>query len=294
MKRRMKIYNKRSCSAVITVILIAIFIGLGLYILLNAKIISNDLFIKYVLRNTDGYINYESKYNVLDLVMNFEAPFKYKITNKFNYIENSNPLIYIYNTHDQEDYLSNYIDGYDLEPNIISVSNLLRDELNKNGLLTIVEDRRVSSDRRKLGKTFVQSYEVSREYVKDVLGKYSNLKLIIDLHRDAVDRKNSYITYNSVNYAKVLFVMGKRYDNYKINLELANKISASLNSKVPNISKGIRLKDVDGHNGIYNQDLDTHMILLELGSNNNSVDEIYNTIMVLVPSIKEVLYEDKA
>ena len=41
----------------------------------------------------------------------------------------------------------------------------------------------------------------------------------------------------------------------------------------------------------YNQDLNLNVILLELGSNNNTWEEVCNTIDVLVPILKEIIYE---
>ena len=87
--------------------------------------------------------------------------------------------------------------------------------------------------------------------------------------------------------------MGKRYNNYEINLELAEKIDAGIKKRISSISRGIMINDVDGHNGIYNQDLNTNMVLLELGSNNNTIDEVYNTILILADAIEEVINENK-
>lgn len=289
MRKKMRLLKKYNYNALITIFLVIMFLVLIIYILINTKLVNNEVIIKTLMKDTNSYIKYDINSNILDLLFSFEEPLNYRKINKFNYMENNIPIIYIYNTHDKEEYLSDYKEGYDLEPNVYSASSLLRDELNKRGLYTILEDRRVSSDRSKKGISYDKSYSISRDYIIDMMKLY-DFRLIIDLHRDAVDREGSYIEYNGNKYAKVLFVIGQKNNNYKDNYELSKKIDININNKVPNISKGIMVKKTS----IFNQDLSPNIILLELGSNNNKIDEVYNTIMILVESIKEVLDESKA
>ena len=42
---------------------------------------------------------------------------------------------------------------------------------------------------------------------------------------------------------------------------------------------------------MYNQDLKDNIILIELGGNNNNLDEVVNTIELLVPIIGEYINE---
>ena len=57
------------------------------------------------------------------------------------------------------------------------------------------------------------SYVASRYFIEDELS--NNYDLIIDLHRDAISRKNSVIKINEKNCAKIMFVIGKKNKNYK-------------------------------------------------------------------------------
>ena len=164
--------------------------------------------------------------------------------------------------------------------------------LEKEGISTIIEEGTVTNKLDTSIPTFYQAYAISRTYVENTLHNYANLKLIIDLHRDAIPRENSYIEINGVNYAKILFVQGVRYEKYEENMKLAKKISDKVSSKYPGMSKGIMIKDQTYQHDSYNQDLSTQAILLELGSNNNTWEEITNTISALAPIIKEVLYEE--
>ncbi|MBR1377295.1 MAG: stage II sporulation protein P [Bacilli bacterium] len=197
------------------------------------------------------------------------------------------PKVYIYNTHDGEAYLENVA-------GVREAARLMKEKLDSVGIATLVEDNRVTPYLDTSYSTFYQAYAISRKYVINALEIYPDIELVIDLHRDAVERKYSYVTIDDVNYAKILFVQGVRYDTYKDNLELATNISDKLKAKYPGVSKGIMIKDKSYQHDSYNQDLNKGAILLELGSNNNTWEEINNTINILVPIIKEVLDEKES
>lgn len=210
----------------------------------------------------------------------------------FMFSKDTNPKVYIYNTHNEEEYMDGYVKGYSLSPGVVMASYILKDNLTKLGIPTIVETNKVSEQLSKEGLDFYKSYTISRRYVEDKLSNYPNLNLIIDLHRDSVDRKYTYTTINGISYAKVLFVVGEKYDSYKDNLNLSNKISNKIKDKYPDLTRGIMMKDKDNQNGIYNQDLNKNMVLMELGSNNNTIEEVNNTIEVIAPILKEVIDEE--
>ena len=69
------------------------------------------------------------------------------------------------------------------------------------------------------------------------------------------------------------------------NIELAKKFNNIVNEKYPGLSRGI----YDIYSDDFNQDLHKNVILLELGANYNTFEEVENTIDVLVESIKELL-----
>ena len=73
--------------------------------------------------------------------------------------------------------------------------------------------------------------------------------------------------------------------NYKENIALANELNSIINNKYPTLSRGIYNKYVDN----FNQDLDSNVILLELGGNYNKMEEVLPTIDALANSIEELL-----
>ena len=51
-------------------------------------------------------------------------------------------------------------------------------------------------------------------------------------------------------------------------------------------------KEGPGVNGIYNQDLSENIILLEVGANENTIEEVTNTLDIISQVIKEKINEN--
>ena len=268
-------------------ILWLIIIILAIYLVLNnvkELDIDNSKFVSYLLNNTNQYI--DNEYNIKDIFFEslFELDPKYVIDKPvslkvdFNLLES--PRVYIYNTHDSEKYIENDKGVYD-------ASFIIKEKLDDIGIPTLVELSRVSEYIRSNKMDYNLSYTVSRNYIESILNTYPDIELVIDLHRDAVDRDYSYKEIDGKSYAKIMFVQGIRYSTFKHNMELAQSISDEIEKNYPGVSKGIMTKPVS----IFNQDLNQNAILIELGSNNNTWEEVNNSIDVLVMAIKKVLNE---
>ena len=206
-----------------------------------------------------------------------------------NPTEVEKPRIYIYNTHQLENYSATNFEDYNITPNVLMASYMLKEKLNKANIQTIVETSNISDFLNLNGWDYASSYKASRFYIIDTLNKYNNLDLIIDLHRDAISKDKSTVQINEKNYAKIMFVVGLEHDGYESNLELANKLNSLIKEKYPELSRGVITKEGPGVNGIYNQDLSPKSILVELGGKDNSIDEVMNTTEILTQVIKEYL-----
>lgn len=205
-------------------------------------------------------------------------------TNKDNNIEN--PIVYIYNTHQLEEYNKTNLEEYNIKPNVLMASYILREYLNRNNIKTVVETADITDFLNVNGWNYSKSYNASRYYLDEAIKKYPNLKLIIDLHRDAIEYNVSTVTINDKKYAKVLFVVGLDYENYQPNLDLANSLNNLINSKYPGLSRGVLKKSGKNVNGIYNQDLKNNIVLIECGGYQNNIDEVMNTMIALSDIIK--------
>lgn len=249
----------------------------------NSHIVSNvdtDLFSEFI--NAINNIELSEPITILDKVFAYEKD--EEISQAFAYIQNNvvdNPRVYIYSTHPNETFLGQKIEGYDLDNTVVLASILLQEKLNAKGIGTIVEERSASEYIKNNNLTYNQSYQATRVFLKDML-KNNEFDLIIDLHRDAVSKSITTTVINNQNYAKVMFVANI---NYKENIALANKLNNIINDKYPTLSRGIYNKYVDN----FNQDLNSNVILLELGGNYNKMDEVVLTIDALANSIEELL-----
>ena len=200
-------------------------------------------------------------------------------------------LIYIYNSHQKEEYSKEYMEDYNVKPNVFLASHIMQEKLNNKGIKTIVMEDDITAylDNNKLD--YSKSYQASRFYLKPALDKYPTVKLFIDLHRDSTPKDVYTTTIDSKNYAKVMFVIGKEYDTYQSNLAVASSINDRITSKYPTLSRGVLQKEGYGVNGVYNQDLKDNIILIELGGDKNNLEEVTNTIDVLVEIIGEYINE---
>ena len=190
----------------------------------------------------------------------------------------NNPLIYIYNTHQLENYNNDNLSIYGITPNVLMASYLLKEKLNNLGVPTIVEDTNMTEFLDINKWDYSSSYKASRIFLLDKKNTYESLKYFIDIHRDSVSRELTTVKINNKNYARVLFVVGLEHNNYIKNLDEVTKINDLFNKYYPGLSRGIYKKDGPNVNGIYNQDISSQVILIELGGVNNNIEEVINTV----------------
>ena len=216
---------------------------------------------------------------------NYEQSTYEKLT---SFIENKNeevtePLIYIYNSHQLETY-QNMENG--LSPNVLMVSYLLSDKLNKEGIKTISENTNIYEFIKASNLPEDSFYASTRIFIKNMMSKYNTLKYFIDIHRDAVPKEVSTASINGKDYARILFVLGTTNPNHEENESLMNSLDEISDKYYPNLSRGIFKRDTPDWPDSYNQDLNSGVILIEVGGNDNTIEEVSNTIDALTNIIK--------
>lgn len=221
------------------------------------------------LEHNDDYSNLEELKKISSYI---EDPYKVDI---------SKPIIYLYNTHQLENYNNKNLSIYNITPNVLMASYILKEKLNKNGISTIVEDTNLSEFLNLNHWNYASSYKATRMLLLEKMNKYDSLKYFIDIHRDSVNRNSTTVTINNKTYAKILFVIGLEHKNYEYNLEVTNKLNDLIKEDYPSLTKGIYKKSGKGVDGIYNQDVDKNCILIEIGGVDNTIEEVYNTLEVL-------------
>ena len=241
--------------------------------------------------------NYKNLFNSPKFILNSQLmykPSKSKIEvqeKPFKYSENDAPLIYIYNSHQGEKYSNKYFEDYNIVPSVITASYMLKEKLDNIGINTIVEENDILSYMKQNNYDHSKSYIASRYFLEQIINKYDSIKLYIDLHRDSVSHDATTVNIDGKDYAKLMFVIGLKYETYEQNLSIVQYLNNKLNENYSGISRGILKKNNVGANGIYNQDLNSNVILIELGGIDNNIDEINNTLDILSKVIGEYINE---
>lgn len=197
------------------------------------------------------------------------------------------PKVYIYNSHQLENYNAKDLELYNITPNVMMASYLLKEKLNDLGVGAIVNEFNLAEFIKANGWNHADSYKASRIFILDAKSNYSSLEYYIDIHRDAVNKDASTIKIGNKNYAKVLFVVGLENKNYEKNLSLANTLNEKINKSYPGLSRGVIKKQGAGVNGVYNQDISPSSMLIEVGAYENTIDEV----MCTVEALSKILYE---
>ena len=203
--------------------------------------------------------------------------------------EIKNPIIYLYNSHQLENYSNNNLEIYGITPNVQMLSYILREKLAEFEIEAIVEDANMSKILEENNWDYSYSYQASRKKLLDKIHKYPSLKLFIDIHRDSIPKSMSTITINNKNYAKVLFIIGQDHKNWESNYKLASSINNIITNNYSYLSRGIMKKTGKYVNGIYNQDVTPNCILIEVGGPENTIEEVYNTSSVIAETLKNYL-----
>ena len=205
--------------------------------------------------------------------------------------EEIKPLIYLYNTHQTEEYQTTKLLEFTIKPTVMISNYILEDIFNKNNLKTIVEERSIKEILNNNNWSYSRSYEASRILLEEAYKNNNSLEYFIDIHRDSLTHAKTHINIDGKDYAKILFVVGVENEYYEKNLKLIEKINIKLNEHYNGLSKGILKKGGEGVNGIYNQDFNENVILVEIGGYENTTTEVLNSSLAFAKCFMEAINE---
>ena len=231
------------------------------------------------------------KRNKFDITTNLLMKTSYKKEKTTPVIKELEPKIYIYNTHQTEEYgISNFLE-FSIKPTVMMVNYILEDIFNKNNYKTIVEEKSIKEILNKNNWKYNNSYKASRILLEESYKNNNSLKYFIDIHRDSLSHEKTSIIINEKEYAKIIFLIGLENPNYQKNYDFTKKINDKINKKYPGLSKGIYKKGGVGVNGIYNQDFSPYVILVEIGGIETTTTEVLNTSLAFSECFLEVITE---
>lgn len=188
-------------------------------------------------------------------------------------------IVHTHTTESYEPYQRSYYDAEypfrtrDPDYNMIRVGDALAQKLAEHGI-SVLHDGTIHDY-----PAYTGAYDRSEVTIRAALEEYPSIKVIIDLHRDAISSADGSRTapvaeINGRNAAQFMVITGcddGRFGNmpeYLENFRLACMIQSSAEKLYPGLARPILF---DYRN--YNQHISTGSLLIEVGSHANSLDE---------------------
>lgn len=243
--------------------------------------ISNLSSTEFLLKYSFGIDKFNSGLNNVDL----SIPVNSDVEVDSN--TNDEPLVYIYNSHQTESYVSEFAEDFNINNTVYLGSYILKEYLSDLGINALVEDNSIVDVLNTNGWKYNSSYKASRILMEQAKKDHPSLMFFIDLHRDAGSYERTTAEIDGVKYAKMMFVVGLKHENYQPNLDLAKALNEKIRAIDSSLTRGVLQKDNAGANGIYNQDFDPNTILIEVGGQYNYIEEVNNSLKVFA----NVLYD---
>jgi stage II sporulation protein P len=229
------------------------------------------------------YINLEKGGQVRNVtsVSNEKLLTESKLLPDFKIELNGEPQVLIMHTHTTESYEPYQRDFYDSSFNsrttdptksVIAVGNQIAYQLEQNGI-GVIHDTTLHDY-----PSYNGSYDRSRVTVKKILEENPSIKIVLDIHRDAIEKADGCriaptTEINGKSAAQVMIICGcddgtMNMPEYMKNFRFTSLVQQQMESDYPTLTRPV-LFDYRK----YNQDLTTGSILIEVGGHANSVDQ---------------------
>jgi len=215
---------------------------------------------------------------------------EYFIEKDLSITKTEEPQILIYHTHGSEAFADSR--SGETEDTIIGAGVLLADILREKYGYQVIHDTTIFD--RKNGKDNRNyAYNEALTHVEALLEEYPTIEVIIDLHRDAGTKRVATIDGKSA--AKVMLFNGlcrntqgklasQPNHNLEDNLAFSFQMKLIGDEMYPGLMNRIFLKDYR-----YNMHLKERYLLIELGTEQNTVEEAKNAMEPLADVLAQVL-----
>ena len=214
------------------------------------------------------------------------------------------PQVLIIHTHATESY-EEYDVGYgdaeyaarssDNTKNVVAVGDVIAEQLEEAGIGVIHDGTQHDNP------SYNGSYDRSMATVEAYLEKYPSIRVVLDIHRDAIEREGGVRVKPTVKIegkkaAQVMICVGcgsdsARVPEYRHNLRFGAMLQNALQTDYPGLARPLYLCDRN-----YNLHLTKGSLLIEMGGHANTLEEAkYSGEMVgkaLVKVLRELEAED--
>ena len=218
-------------------------------------------------------------------------------TGSVNVTLGEGPQILILHSHGSEAYSQNDGDLYvesdpfrttDCTHNVVRVGEEMAEVFRSHGF-QVVHDTNLYDY-----PAYNGAYERSQAAVADYLEKYPTIKIVLDVHRDALVGTDGAIyklvsQENGEKVAQVMLVVGTdaggaNHPNWANNLALAIRFQKELLSDYVTLARPIVLRSSS-----YNQQLSPGSLLVEVGGHGNTLTEALSGARLFAESVSQVL-----
>lgn len=208
------------------------------------------------------------------------------------------PAVLIYHTHTTEAYsrVYKFLGGkdprWDTNPqnSVVRVGSELAAKLKKKHGIDVIHNGSVHDY-----PSYSGSYERSLNTVQSILKSYPSIKIVLDIHRDALSDEPLRMvkSIEGMNAAQIMLVVGTNegglwHPYWRENLKLAVKLQTRMNALYPGLARPINLRT-----GRFNQHVSSGALLLEVGGDGNTLEEALRSTEYIAGVLAEVISDAK-
>ncbi|MCH5192651.1 MAG: stage II sporulation protein P [Oscillospiraceae bacterium] len=233
--------------------------------------------------NGDNYIDLDTAGQVRNItsISNKTLLAESRLSPDFEIEKNGEPQILIMHTHTTESYEPYERDFYDAgftsrttdeSMNMVAVGDAIAEQLEAAGIGVIHDTTKHDYP------SYNDSYDRSRVTVQNILEEYPSIKIVLDIHRDAMERSDGErlaptAEIKGRSAAQVMIISGcddgtMDMPDYLKNFRFACLLQQQMEKDFPGLTRPV-LFDYRK----YNQDLTTGSVLIEVGGHANSIDQ---------------------
>ena len=271
----------------------------------TAEPVINETVQKVIIQpdETPSYDYYKYSLDASEIQIKNKTEYKIEpsqlLTDELNiHIDPNSPQVLIIHTHGSEAYSPDGDDIYiasdpsrteDKNYNVVRVGDRLTELLEERGI-SVLHDRELYDF-----PTYTGSYNRSLESIESYLEEYPNIKVVIDLHRDALESSDGSIinrTSAEINgevCSQILLITGSNYSgldhpNWQENLKFALHLQADMDEKYPGLTRPLTISQ-----NRYNQHATTGSLIVEVGCTGNTLQESLIAVEYFADCLGDVL-----
>lgn len=260
------------------------------------------------LSGTKSDLHYDDIY-VRNITKTETVDIKKEISKEMDiHIKNDDSVqVLIMHTHTTESYMPADIGCYSTnwptrskneEENMIAVGKIIADKLNAAGIKTVHATDIHDSPQ------YTGAYDRSGETVQKYLKKYPDIQVVLDIHRDAITNTDKSkvkptVEINGKKAAQIMIINGcqdgniDNYPDWQINMRFALKLQQQIEKDNKGLARPLYFTCKE-----YNQRLTHGSLLIEMGSEANTLDEAkYSAELIsksLITLLKSTVADEKS